>query len=200
MCCQHGIYRWVKEEDFALTWKSKEKKSCTWKKLMQMLIIKGMPLIPFSYYILLYPVIFPFRNIYQIHMKGTLFRCWKRCCHVVWEPAVFFLQITDYNEVVAPKIRTPVHQIFIKIYLFYDQNNLLNEWLKQAISPHLLRADLPMEYRVNSTYTRILPNRFSWGIGSLGRERRIYVQTHTAAFLNSDMSSKAEQKTSVSST
>lgn len=38
----------------------------------------------------------------------------------------FFLQIKDYIEVVAPKIRKPVHKIFIKIYLSYDHNNFFN--------------------------------------------------------------------------
>jgi len=37
-----------------------------------------------------------------------------------------FLQVTDYIEVVAPKIRKPVHEIFVKIYLSDDHNSLLN--------------------------------------------------------------------------
>lgn len=48
-------------------------------------------------------------------------------------------------------------------------------------------------------YTHAIPANRYFPAGQGVGERRIYIQTHTA-FLNSDMASKAEQKTSVSST
>lgn len=124
------------------------------------------------------------------------------CCltwALFWEPAVFFLQITDYPEVVAPKIRKPVHQIFIK--------NVSVLWPEQSFKWMTKTSNIPS----------LAHGRFTYGItcgfnthknspkqifltGSVVGEKRIYVQTHTAAFLNSNMASKAEQKTSVSST
>lgn len=50
-----------------------------------------------------------------------------------------------------------------------------------------------------NTHRKFPQTDFPEGLGVYGGERGIYIQTHTAAFLNSDMASKAEQKTSVSS-